>query len=110
MSKNRDIASAHFRATRTTVRRGKYLLSVPKEPSPELKAACISVGKLAGEHERIRSVLMEGEPWPLRDVLAKLVEAGEILLGFYDYRADKWEEIHQAIERAKVALAKWPQP
>lgn len=77
---------------------------------PVLKSACLAVGSLAGEHERLRALLMEDEPWPMRDVLAKLVEAGELLLGRYDYREDKWEEIHQAIERAKVALAKWPKP
>lgn len=75
-----------------------------------MRRACLAVGNLAGEHERLRVLLMSDEAWPLRDVLAKLVEAGEILLGYYDYRADKWEEIHQAIERAKVALANWPKP
>jgi len=74
----------------------------------DIKRACLAVGNLAGQHERLRALLMSNEPWPLRDVLAKLVEAGDLLLGFYDYRGDKWEEIHQAIERAKKTLENWP--
>lgn len=82
--------------------------SAENERAVQLRRACLAVGSLAGEHERLRALLMEDEPWPLRDVLEKLVEAGDILLGFYDYRADKWEEIHHALERAKATLEKWP--
>lgn len=32
MKSNREIASAHFRRTRTTKRVGKFLISTPKEP------------------------------------------------------------------------------
>ncbi len=32
MKSNREMASAHFKRTRTSKRVGKYLISVPKEP------------------------------------------------------------------------------
>lgn len=62
------------------------------------------------ENKRLRDVLMEGESWPLRDVLAKLVEASEILLHQKNYDGHGWEQISHAVDRAKAALAKWPQP
>lgn len=70
--------------------------------------ACRAVGRLAGEHERLRAVLMEHEPWPLRDVLAKLVEAGDILMHEKNYDGHGWEQISHAIERGKAALSSWP--
>lgn len=75
---------------------------------PPLHAACIAVGNLAGKHERLRAVLMEDQAWPLRDVLAKLVEAGEILMHQKNYDGHGWEEISTAIERGKAALLAWP--
>lgn len=41
------------------------------------------------------------KPWPLRDVLAKLVEAAEILLHRCDYDGHGYEEILAAVDAAK---------
>lgn len=50
------------------------------------------------------SLLMD-EPWPLRDILAKLVEAADILLDDKDYDGHGWEEIAGCRDRAKAILA-----
>ncbi len=73
-----------------------------------VRRACLAVGNLGGAHERLRAVLMEGESWPLRDVITKLVEASEILLHQKNYDGHGWEQISHAVDRAKVALANWP--
>ena len=44
-------------------------------------------------------------PWPLRDVLAKLAEAADILLKQLDYDGLGWESIAHAREAARVLLA-----
>lgn len=49
----------------------------------------------------IDDILGNADPWPLKDVLAKLIEAAEILLVKKDYDGHGWEEIHHAINRAK---------
>ena len=41
------------------------------------------------------------KPWPFRDVLAKLVEAAEILLHRCDYDGHGYEEILAAVDAAK---------
>ncbi len=45
------------------------------------------------------------EPWPLWDVLDKLVEASDILLHQHNYDGHGWEEIHHAVKRAKEISA-----
>lgn len=42
------------------------------------------------------------ETWPLRDVLAKLIEAAEILLHRHDYDGHAYEEIDECIRQAKT--------
>lgn len=59
-------------------------------------------------NESMRPILMEDTPWPLRDTLAKLIEAGEILLHRQNYDSDGYEQIGHAIKSAKQALARWP--
>ena len=54
--------------------------------------------------------MMADQPWPLRDVVAKLVDAGEILLREQNYDGHGWEQIQQAVEHGKFALAKWAIP
>lgn len=48
--------------------------------------------------------LQGSQPWPLLDVLKKLVEASEILLREKDYDGDGWEQIHYAAESAKKII------
>lgn len=48
---------------------------------------------------------MMDEPWPLRDILAKLVEAADILLDEKDYDGHGWEQIAGCRDRAKAILA-----
>lgn len=45
-----------------------------------------------------------GSPWPLPDVLAKLIEATEHLLHGHDCDADGWEEYQTAVKRGKEYL------
>ena len=40
------------------------------------------------------------DPWPLKDVLSKLVEAANILLKDHDYDGHGWEQIQSARDRA----------
>ena len=40
------------------------------------------------------------EPWPVKDVLGKLVEAANILLNDHDYDGHGWEEINVARDKA----------
>lgn len=51
--------------------------------------------------ETVREVIPDDNPWPLRDVLGKLVEAAEILLHRCDYDGHGYEEFLAAIDRAK---------
>lgn len=45
-------------------------------------------------------------PWPLRDVLAKLATAAEILLRDRDYDAHGWEIISHALKAARMMLGR----
>jgi len=49
----------------------------------------------------IAEILGEDQPWPLTDVLKKLIEASEILLHKKNYDGHGWEEIRHAVEVAK---------
>lgn len=49
--------------------------------------------------------LLLDEPWPLRGIMAKLVEAADILLDEKSYDGHGWEEIHHCRDRAKAILA-----
>ena len=55
---------------------------------------------------RLDALVGMAEPWPLRDVLAKLVEAATILLDGKDYDGDGWEQIDTARRAATEALAR----
>lgn len=44
------------------------------------------------------------EPWPIHDVVSKLVEASEILLHKKNYDGHGWEEISHAVAYAKQWL------
>jgi hypothetical protein len=49
-------------------------------------------------------VIGADQPWPLYDVLKKLIEASEILLHTKNFDGHGWEEIHHAAERAKQII------
>ena len=49
----------------------------------------------------VAEILALDQPWPLRDVLNKLIEASEILLHDRSYDGHGWEEISYAVGRAK---------
>lgn len=44
------------------------------------------------------------KPWPLKDVLAKLIEATEILLHQKNYDGHGWEEISHCVQRGKEII------
>lgn len=44
-------------------------------------------------------------PWPSRDVLGKLVEAAETLMNQYSYDGHGYEQITEAVKRAKEMIA-----
>lgn len=46
-----------------------------------------------------------GSPWPARDIVAKLVEASDLLLDHCNYDGDGWEGIHTARAHARDWLA-----
>lgn len=47
----------------------------------------------------------EADPWPTKDVIAKLIEAAEILLHQHNYDGHGYEEITAAVERAKQIIS-----
>jgi hypothetical protein len=53
----------------------------------------------------VSQILGLNQPWPLVDVLKKLVEASEILLHKKSYDGHGYEEINQAVDRAKEIIA-----
>lgn len=49
----------------------------------------------------IAEIIGADQPWPLRDVLNKLIEASDILLHNKSYDGHGWEEISHAAERGR---------
>lgn len=49
-------------------------------------------------------IVPEDSAWPVNDVLAKLVEAAEILLYRHDYDGHGYEEILAAVDAAKKTI------
>lgn len=49
----------------------------------------------------IAEIIGADQPWPLRDVLNKLIEASDILLHNKSYDGHGWEEISHAVERGR---------
>lgn len=64
----------------------------PKAGSPELEAGSPAPTGSAGS------------PWPARDIVAKLVEAADLILDHCDYDGDGWEAIHTARAHAREWL------
>lgn len=44
-------------------------------------------------------------PWPAKDIVAKLVEAADILLDRHDYDGHGWEALHEARAQAREWLS-----
>ena len=57
-----------------------------------------------GGQETLRERLRLNQPWPLIDIVKKLVKAADILLHHYDYDGDCWEQIQEAWIQGKKAL------
>jgi hypothetical protein len=53
----------------------------------------------------LESVLALDNPWCLRDVLKKLIEASEILLQQKDYDGHGWEEISHCVDRGNEIVS-----
>lgn len=53
----------------------------------------------------IDEILRLDQPWPLKDILAKLIEASDILLHEKNYDQHGWEIISHATEEAKKIKA-----
>jgi hypothetical protein len=73
--------------------------------------------KLRAERDALRGALAMGKPWPLRDVLDRLVIAAEHLLGDHCCDGHGYEGLLQAIDAARSirltidrALAPPPEP
>ncbi len=49
-------------------------------------------------------------PWPLKDVLVKLIHAANILLHATDYDGHGYEEIEESVKRAKEIVLKLDTP
>lgn len=60
----------------------------------------------AGVQQIIENVLGVGSPWPLKDVLNKLIEAAGILLDKKNYDGHGWEEIHHRTVIGKQIVEK----
>lgn len=56
------------------------------------------IAKLKEENERLKGLC---EPYPLSDVLSRLIDASEFLLIHYSYDGHNYEEIECCIRRAK---------
>jgi len=50
-------------------------------------------------------ILGNDNPWPLKDVLNKLIEASEILLHEKNYDRHGWEEISRCVKRGKEIVS-----
>ncbi len=57
---------------------------------------------LAERHAALMRALAQDTPWPLADVLAKLIEASDILMHRKGYDGEGWELIQQATRQAKI--------
>lgn len=56
------------------------------------------------ESKEVTAILGLDQPWPLKDVLAKLVESSETLLDGYNYDGHYHEEIRICVNRGKEIL------
>ncbi len=56
------------------------------------------------ERKRARELLGLDQPWPLRDVIAKLADAADHLMNHHCCDTDGWEEICTARDRARAFL------
>ncbi len=65
--------------------------------------------KQLGRQEVIEEILENDTAWSLTEVLAKLLEATEILMDEKDYDGHGWELITQAQTRGKELLTKFNQ-
>lgn len=60
-----------------------------------MRVSCLECGK----------ILRIDQPWPLTDILAKLVGATEILLRQYNYDGHGYEELMACVEGANQLLS-----
>lgn len=60
---------------------------------------------VSGE-ELTEEIIQLKEPWPLKDIIGKLVEASEILLNNKNYDGHGWEEISHATKMGKDVIKK----
>lgn len=60
--------------------------------------------QLLSRIERLEEIVGAGKPWPLNDVLKRLIDAGEILLHKKGYDGTDHEEIFGCVQRAKEII------
>jgi|GEM_PF-4536728 len=60
---------------------------------------------LIAERDRLRAALGFDQPWPLRDVVARLVEAAEHLHSDHQCDAHGYEEVMEAVSVARRYLS-----
>lgn len=56
--------------------------------------------------QQLADIRQDGNAWPTKDVLSKLIEAAETLLNHHDYDGHGYEEILAAVDQAKRVVAK----
>lgn len=83
----------------TTLTMSYYCYACGNEP-----CRCVILG-LRPEPAPTREEAVPTPAQPLLDILAKLVEAADILLNDHDYDGHGWEEIAGCRDRAKAILA-----
>ena len=52
----------------------------------------------------IEKIIRNGNPWPLKDILKKLIEGNKILLNDKSYDGNGWEFLSQAIDQANEVI------
>ncbi len=55
-------------------------------------------------NKKVSEILMQSEPWPLTDILKRLIDAADILLHKKDYDGSDHEEIYLSMNKAKEWL------
>lgn len=80
--------------------------------SPDSMSRCRAalVARITTLEARLEKVLAVGSPWPLRDVLAKLVSATEHLLQDHACDVHGHEEMKRAADEARCTLQRLEEP
>lgn len=64
------------------------------------------IDEIAARYARecVKAITKEDEPWPLKDILTRLIDSSDRLLKHHSYDGQGYEEIEIAISKAKEVL------